>query len=352
MAKLSVIIPVYNVEKYLRECLDSVVNQTLKDIEIIVLNDGSKDNCLQIINEFKNKYSNIIVIDKQNGGYGHTCNLGLSKATGDYVAILEPDDYIEPDMYETLLNRAIETNSDIAKSQYYENYTQKFGHLKKVMLGGMIDDNEVFKLQDHPELLNSHPSIWSCIYRREFLTKHNIKFIEAKGAGWTDNLFQIQTLYFADKITFINRPLYYWRKINFDSSKDLKDFTVPINRTLEIHNWLKDKNIADENLLVQLFKRELSYINVINRMIKFKNIPRYLEFLQDFWTLVNSEKLITRKEITKKEFKFYKKMIKSPILEILSDKSKLNFINLRFSSKRENYIILFGQIVWTKEKRK
>lgn len=349
MAKLSVIIPVYNVENYLKECLDSVVNQTLKDIEIIVINDGSKDGSREIIEEYKNKYSNIIVIDKQNGGYGHTCNLGLSKASGDYVAILEPDDYIEPDMYETLLNKAIETDADIVKSQYYENYTQKIGHLKKTMLGRIIEDNEVFTLHEHPELLRTHPSIWSCIYKREILTSNNIKFVEAKGAGWTDNLFQIQTLYFAKKIAFINKPFYYWRKINFDASKDLRDFTVPINRTLEIHQWLKENNITDKNLLVQLFKRELSYLNVINRMIKFKNLSQYINFLQKFWEISNSEELIKRKEITKKELKFYKRMKKSPVLEILADKSKLNIINFRFSSKRENYIILFGQIVWAKE---
>lgn len=352
MPKISVVIPVYNVEKYLKECLDSVVKQTYKDIEIIIVNDGSTDNSAKIIEDYKKIYSNITLIEVQNGGYGRACNIGLSKASGDFVAILEPDDYIEPNMYEILINKAIETNSDIVKSQYYENYTQNFGQLKKVMLGGMINDNEVFTLNQHPGLLSSHPSIWSCIYKRDLLTKHDIRFIEARGSGWTDNLFQIQTLYYAERISFVNLPLYYWRKINFDSSKDLKDYTVPINRTLEIHKWIEQDNVSDTRILVHLFKRELSYINLINRMIKFRDIPKYLEFLKSFWELAKADVLIKSDEITKKELKMYKKIRKNPLFGILSDKISFNLINFRFSKNRENYIILFGHIVWTRENRK
>lgn len=100
MPKISVIIPVYGVEKYLKECLDSVLNQSLKDLEIILIDDGGKDNCPQIIDDYAKKDSRIIAIHKPNGGYGQTCNVGLEKATGEYVAIVEPDDYIDSKMYE------------------------------------------------------------------------------------------------------------------------------------------------------------------------------------------------------------------------------------------------------------
>ena len=111
MAKVSVIVPVYNVEPYLEEALRSLVRQTLRDIEIVVVNDGSTDNSLGIIRRFMEKDDRIILIDKENGGYGKAMNVGLDRASGEYIGILEPDDYVSLDMYEDLY----ETISDIMK---------------------------------------------------------------------------------------------------------------------------------------------------------------------------------------------------------------------------------------------
>ena len=100
MPKISVIVPIYGVEKYLKEAVDSLLNQTMNDLEIILLDDGGKDACPQIIDEYAQKDNRIIAIHKQNGGYGQTMNVGLDRATGEYIAILEPDDYIESKMYD------------------------------------------------------------------------------------------------------------------------------------------------------------------------------------------------------------------------------------------------------------
>ena len=116
MPKVSAIIPVYNVEKYLRECLDSVINQTLKDIEIICVDDGSTDNSGKIIDEYATKDKRIVVIHKANGGYGHSCNKGLDKVRGEYTAILEPDDFVDEHMYEDLYNYAKQYDVDIVKA--------------------------------------------------------------------------------------------------------------------------------------------------------------------------------------------------------------------------------------------
>ena len=127
MPKLSIIVPVYNVEKYLDKCLDSILNSTYKDFELIVINDGTKDNSEQIITkyleneEYKDK---IIYISKENSGLSDTRNLGMSKATGDYIAFVDSDDYIEPNMYETMMNKALEKDFDIVASDVrlvYEN---------------------------------------------------------------------------------------------------------------------------------------------------------------------------------------------------------------------------------------
>ena len=116
--KISIVVPVYNVEKYLRTCLNSIVNQTLKDIEIICVDDGSTDNSPLILAEYAIKDSRIKVITKQNFGYGNTMNIGISHAQGEYLGIVESDDYIDEYMYEILYKTAKQNDLDIAKSLF------------------------------------------------------------------------------------------------------------------------------------------------------------------------------------------------------------------------------------------
>ena len=110
MAKVSIIIPTYNVEMYLVECMESVVNQTLKDIEIICINDGSTDGSLEILKSYAQKDDRIVLVDKENGGYGIGMNIGLDKATGEYIGIVEPDDFIPLNMYSDLYEKAVEND--------------------------------------------------------------------------------------------------------------------------------------------------------------------------------------------------------------------------------------------------
>ena len=117
-AKVSIVLPIYNAEPYLRECLDSCIHQTLEDIEIICVNDGSTDNSLKIIKEYADKDIRIRYIDKPNAGYGQTMNCGMALASGEYIGIVEPDDFIKLDMYETLYKKAKSENFDIVKSDY------------------------------------------------------------------------------------------------------------------------------------------------------------------------------------------------------------------------------------------
>lgn len=124
--KVSIIIPVYNVEKYLRECLDSALNQTLKEIEIICVNDGSTDSSVDILKEYSLKYSRVKIISKKNSGYGNTMNVGIKAAQGEYINFLESDDLIEADMLETLYNIAQKDEEiDIIKGDYYEYFGEK-----------------------------------------------------------------------------------------------------------------------------------------------------------------------------------------------------------------------------------
>jgi len=117
--KVSIIVPIYNVEKYLKECIESLLNQTLMQIEIICVNDGSTDRSLQIAQEYSQKDNRLIIIDKQNYGYGHTMNRGLEIAKGEYIGIVESDDFVKENMFEILYNLAKKHDVDVVKSNFY-----------------------------------------------------------------------------------------------------------------------------------------------------------------------------------------------------------------------------------------
>lgn len=346
MAEISVIVPIYNVEKYLRQCLDSIVNQTFKDIEIILIDDGSPDNCPKICDEYAKKDDRIKVIHKENGGYGQTMNIGLDRAIGKYIAIVEPDDYIDLKMYEDLYGIAEKYDSDIVKSCFYDNLQSKeIKRISKTQWSDSIPENKSFTIKEYPHFLYYHPSIWSCIYRKEFLNKHNIRFKEVLGAGWTDNLFQVQTMCLAEKINYTSKAYYYWRRLNYFESDALKDYTLPFKRSDEIHKWLEENNISDNGILVNLFRREVAYAAIVLGMktIKdnrdcFKRIKRLISRCPSNFCKHENVKL--------NEIKTYKIIKISPELarfRILFKRTCKNLINIRLN-KSEKRIILFGKL--------
>ena len=173
MVKVSIIVPIYNQEKYLKRCLDSLVAQTLSDIEIICVNDGSTDSSVQILDAYQKKDTRIKVINQINSGVSEARNVGLRQATGEYIGFVDPDDFVEPDFYEKLYNSAIENGCDIACASVIRENNKK----KKVLI--KYDEQktantvkEKFELAHLPE----HCYIWNKIYNREKLLKSGITF--------------------------------------------------------------------------------------------------------------------------------------------------------------------------------
>lgn len=219
--KVSIIIPTYNVEPYLRECLDTVCRQTLKDIEIVCVNDGSTDGSLDIIREYAEHDDRIVVLDGPNGGYGKAMNRGLDAATGEYVGIVEPDDFVALTMYEDLYVLASENDLDFVKADFYrftrdeyENMKLLYNHLDKT------DDwyNRVIDPSEEPETLRFTMNTWSGIYRRSFLEEHGIRHHETLGASFQDNGFWFQTFVYARRAMIVNKPYYRNRRDNPNSS--------------------------------------------------------------------------------------------------------------------------------------
>lgn len=217
--KVSIVVPVFNVEKYLPECLDSILNQTLKDIEIIVVNDGSTDNSLSIINGYANKDSRIVVIDKENGGYGHSMNRGFEKAQGEYIGIVESDDCARPQMFEKLYEQAANNQADVVRSNYF---TMAEGgtvfSLIDVLILAHAPYNTAFNPANYPNILRGSPAIWTGIYRNDFIRKNKITFLESPGASYQDTGFFLKVLAVAEKVVLVREAYLNYRIDNEGSS--------------------------------------------------------------------------------------------------------------------------------------
>ena len=222
MPKVSVLVPVYNVENYLRECLDSLISQTLNDIEIICINDGSTDSSPEIIKEYAEKDTRIKVIDKPNSGYGDSMNFGAERATGEYIGILESDDFTGPEMYEDLYNLARSKDADLVISDFYLYWTKK-NKIKKVNSTSKYPEEKVTNIKETPLLIRNKTTIWAAIYKRDFIFKNNIKFLPTPGASYQDTSFRIKTISLADRIVCTPKAYTYYRQDNINSSIHSKE---------------------------------------------------------------------------------------------------------------------------------
>ena len=221
MAKVSIIVPAYNVEPYLVECMESITKQTLSDIEIICINDGSTDGTLKILKSYAEKDPRIVLIDKENGGYGIGMNIGLSVATGEYIGIVEPDDFVPVNMFGDLYEIAKANDLDFVKADFYRFERASNGDM--FLTYNHLDRknqyyNQVFDPSHTPEAIRFIMNTWSGIYRKAFLDEYHIRHNETPGASFQDNGFWFQTFAFAKRGMVIDKPYYMNRRDNPNSS--------------------------------------------------------------------------------------------------------------------------------------
>lgn len=271
MIKVSIVIPVYNVQEYLTECMESVIGQTLKEIEIICVNDGSTDGSPEILERFAARDKRIVLIHRENGGYGCAVNEGMKRAAGEYVGIVEPDDYVPPDMYQDLYRTAKEYELDFVKADFYRFTTGADGEREFVYnhLSQKPEDyNRVFTPARCPEALRFVMNTWSGIYRREFLEEHNIRHHETPGASFQDNGFWIQTFIYGERAMIIDRPYYRNRRDNPASSVNSREKVYCINIEYDYIRGILTKNpdIWERFKYMYWFKKYHNYMGTLWRI--------------------------------------------------------------------------------------
>lgn len=212
---VSVVTPVYNVERYLPECLDSLRAQKLRDMEFICVNDGSTDGSLEILERYAAEDPRFKVISKPNGGYGETMNVGMDAARGEYVGILESDDYADPNMYRDLYRFAKRRDLDLVKANYFEH--NEAGDTLMEPFAGFAY-RTVFDPREDQGVMTVLPIIWSALYRRSMLVDNGIRFNETPGASFQDTSFVQQVWMCARRVAILRRAYLHYRVDNAGSS--------------------------------------------------------------------------------------------------------------------------------------
>lgn len=307
MIKVSVIVPVYNVSKYLDRCLNSLVNQTLKDIEIIIINDCSTDNSLDIINSYKEKYNNIILINnKKNMGIGYNRNKGMKIAKGLYIGFVDGDDWVDKTMFEKMYNKAFKDDLDVALCNY-----NKVDNEENILENDInIPYFENTNLKDKPDiLLFTNLSPWNKIYKRGFIEDDMIFDEKLK---YEDAIFTIKTLARADKIGMIEDRLNYYlvRDKSETTVVDKRVFDI-LEITKQIINELKSKSYYEEiKEYVEAFTvRNLFRYTLQQRYQKDKELKN--KFIEETFYYLDNEFPCWRKNKIWKKRNILKRMIES-----------------------------------------
>lgn len=265
---VSVIVPVYNVEKYIRVCLDTLVHQTLSNIEIIVVNDGTKDDSQKIIDEFSSLYPDkIIALKKENGGLSDARNYGLEHASGAYVGFVDSDDYTDIEMYQKLYEKAKQENADIVVCGYYgvQEQNGQFRHFQK---GNLQEFDK--SLQENPRLLYMNSTYaWNKLYRRELFIKTGIRY--PKGCLYEDMAVTWTLFLHANKISKVDEPLYYYiLKREGAITATYSSKTLQMFQSMELVNtYYKEQNAFNQ------YQDILCFLNLKHMLLRFQDFPGY-----------------------------------------------------------------------------
>jgi glycosyltransferase involved in cell wall biosynthesis len=284
--KVSILVPVYNVEMYLGECLDSLIGQTLKDIEIICINDGSTDDSGKIIEEYAKRDSRVVVIAKENSGYGDSMNRGIDKARGEYIGIVESDDFAEPEMFERLYDAAKENGApDIVKSNFWK-YSTETGMNEKYEIVPEEESEKVVDIYRYDYIFSAMPSIWSAIYRRDFLNKNGIRFLPSPGASYQDIGFAVKNYVVADRVLLLSDAYLHYRVDNAGSS--INNVDKKVHATMDEYKEI-DRFMAERPEFAK-------YTPFVNR----------LRFDNHHWTFIHLSPKVAREYIREMSDEFRK----------------------------------------------
>lgn len=252
--KVSIIIPVYNVARYLRKCLDSCISQTFKEIEIICINDGSTDNSLDILDEYASEDKRIVLLSQENHGQGIARNKGIDISSGEYLMFIDPDDWIEPDTVETIYNKFVETkvnliqfNYDIRNDDGTFRKNKQFSKQLKKHYNYKLQDNDIYNWKQIKlkSIQNMSMCIWDKAYSANLIKNNNIKLAPNKYGE--DHILSISSNLLADKILYLNKYFYHYRDRKGSAANITSDDNFCIFENVELlRKFLQQHGLFEE----------------------------------------------------------------------------------------------------------
>lgn len=355
--KVSIVMPTYNVEKYFRQCMESVINQTLTDIEIIPVDDGSPDNCGAIMDEYAAKDSRIKPIHQQNGGYGKAVNAGINAATGEYIGIVETDDWCDPKMFEKLYKQAKKLDADVCKCGFYKYNSlaikkekQNIKWQDEIQNIEEFPDDRTFKIAEFPCLFIFHASIWCNIYKKEFLTRNNIIINGTRSASYQDFPFMAEVMCKADKIAVLHEYLYHWRvEATQSSSTNQKGSRLLImpDQCEETKKIVKQCGLYEE-LKEAMYKHFYLANHAFYNNVQYQYKREYFNKLHNLFKDLKTDKTFKYQYFYKKEINFLKKIERGLYFLTELEYIRRNFIQIHWN-KHEKFVRVLGNTVLTQE---
>ena len=291
--ELSIIVPVYNAERYLQKCIESILNQKMSDFELLLVDDGSTDSSGKICDEYSEKDSRVTVMHILNGGPANARNEALKTANGKYIGFVDSDDWIEPDMYERLCKNAAETSADLVFCDYIAEtsagsvvefalfstqeifYRDAIENLFLPYFFGYTD-SELKDFKKYCPFADYHSYIWLCIYKAEALKNAGLTIPDDRIYFNEDNLFNLSFLIFAKSISHVNRHLYHYlyNSASFTKKFDARYWEMKLNKFHYLKNIIAENKLDDDYLKRLDNKISLDCVSVIN----YYASSRYLKF--------------------------------------------------------------------------
>lgn len=299
--KVSVIIPVYNCEKYIRECIESLINQTLKECEFIFVNDGSIDKSKEIIEEYAKKDNRIKLINQKNSGVSVARNIGLKNAVGEYIGFVDGDDYIDKYYYEKLYNAAVKNNCDIVICDWKSEINEKENRLSLPFKKNKILDKKYKEDKIYPFLIenDSLNSVCNKLFNIKLINEHNIKFPVGIDLG-EDGAFNISSMTYSDKIYYLDYCGYFYREVDGSATRNIinKDYfkralSIYINDPNEYKKWPLEEDVIKKLKAKKFINTviSLTYVYFVpNKNNKFKDRYKYIKNMinnQEVYNAIN-----------------------------------------------------------------
>ncbi len=304
---ISVIIPVYNVGEYIRQCLESIFNQTYKDLQIIIVDDGSTDNTMNIVKEYEEKFKDCTILQQQNAGVSVARNIAFNYIKGEYTIYIDPDDFLELDMLETMHRKAENANVDIVICGFYFYYSAKDN--RNYVEKYKVDSRQVYNNYKVMELMLNYElqgQLWNKLFKSQLLKEINFKFEPNR---YIQDAFPVfKAIYKCSGICFVNKPLYYYRQrqsstVHKKNEKLADDYYHAMS---SIINYIKDEHIRVSNKSLSIFK-----VKVLSHFIAHYTNADKANSLKSF-----KESKYSELNVKNKDFLFLKEISKEDKIKL------------------------------------